>query len=582
MSGNGTPNHITKWITASKIGNSGIFETGAGNVGIGTTTPASKFDLKGAGDVRDTLTLFPSGNHPTLSISGTTFQISSTGNVTFVAGQTFPGTGTVTSVGSGAGLTGGPITKSGTLSIANGGVTNAMLQNSSLTVTANSPLTGGGSVSLGGNTSLGLTSSCASGQILKWNGASWACSADNNSGGTVTSVGSGLGLTGEPITTTGTLAINTSVVPQLAAANTFTNLNGVSVNSTGPALSVDNSGTGDGIDISDVSGAGLFVSGGSIPIFAEAASSGVDGIAASAQADLNFVAGIFGEEFGGTQETFGIEGIAKSSGGTGVYGVGIGSSTEGSGRGGAVPFGVWGDTNQSFGKAVVATADDGNAFAGYNNGNSGFPTLYLQNDENANSTFDVLVAAGPGFGGGCRIDVSGNLLCTGSKSAVVPVDDGSRKVALYAVEAPENWFEDAGSGQLSHGEVVINLDSTFAQTVNTDIDYHVFLTPNGDCRGLYVAQKSETSFVVRELGGGTSDIAFDYRIMAKRRGYEAIRLVDKTSQFAALPIAAQRRSTPLRAPIPKTPEELRNLKNLRRAAARYRNLQHYSTPAKLK
>jgi hypothetical protein len=45
------------------------------------------------------------------------------------------------------------------------------------------------------------------------------------------------------------------------------------------------------------------------------------------------------------------------------------------------------------------------------------------------------------------IDVGGNLGCTGSKSAVVPVDGGTRKVALYAVEAPENWFEDIGSAQ---------------------------------------------------------------------------------------------------------------------------------------
>jgi hypothetical protein len=48
-----------------------------------------------------------------------------------------------------------------------------------------------------------------------------------------------------------------------------------------------------------------------------------------------------------------------------------------------------------------------------------------------------------------------------------------------------------------------------------------------------VAQKSATSFVVRELGGGSSSIAFDYRIMAKRKGYEQIRLVDKTKEFNA-------------------------------------------------
>ena len=59
----------------------------------------------------------------------------------------------------------------------------------------------------------------------------------------------------------------------------------------------------------------------------------------------------------------------------------------------------------------------------------------------------------------------------------------------------------------------------------------MFLTPKGDCNGLYVAKESPTSFVVRELGGGVSNIGFDYRIMAKRRGYESIRLADKTKQF---------------------------------------------------
>src|SRR5208283_5855243 len=39
--------------------------------------------------------------------------------------------------------------------------------------------------------------------------------------GTVTSVATGLGLKGGPITKTGTLTIDTTVVPQLAVANTF-------------------------------------------------------------------------------------------------------------------------------------------------------------------------------------------------------------------------------------------------------------------------------------------------------------------------------------------------------------------------
>jgi hypothetical protein len=91
----------------------------------------------------------------------TGLKISNKGVFTFATGQTFPGTGTgtVTSVTAGAGLAGGIITKSGTISIPNAGVINAMLQNSSLTVNPGTALVGGGAVSLGGSTTLNLDTS---------------------------------------------------------------------------------------------------------------------------------------------------------------------------------------------------------------------------------------------------------------------------------------------------------------------------------------------------------------------------------------------------------------------------------------
>src|SRR6202041_3576054 len=154
------------------------------------------------------------------------------------------------------------------------------------------------------------------------------------------------------------------------------------------------------------------------------------------------------------------------------------------------------------------------------------PTVYVYNGApSSDEAYALQAGGGVGY---CTINILGDLACTGSKSAVVPVDGGTRKVALYAVEAPENWFEDAGSAQLSHGSARIDLDPTFAQTVNTAIDYHVFLTPKGDCKGLYVSNETATGFEVRELSGGTSSIAFDYRIMAKRKGYENVRLEDLT------------------------------------------------------
>ena len=52
--------------------------------------------------------------------------------------------------------------------------------------------------------------------------------------------------------------------------------------------------------------------------------------------------------------------------------------------------------------------------------------------------------------------------------------------------------------------------------------------PKGDCKGLYIASETAEGFVVRELGGGSSNVNFDYRIVARRKGYEDIRMEDVT------------------------------------------------------
>ena len=95
--------------------------------------------------------------------------------------------GTVTSISTGAGLTGGPISKTGTISIPALGVTNSMLADSSINVVAGSGLSGGGTVALGGTVTL--------------------TNASPSSGGTVTSISTGAGLTGGTITKTGTISI---------------------------------------------------------------------------------------------------------------------------------------------------------------------------------------------------------------------------------------------------------------------------------------------------------------------------------------------------------------------------------------
>jgi len=185
--------------------------------------------------------------------------------------------------------------------------------------------------------------------------------------------------------------------------------------------------------------------------------------------------------------------------------------------------GVWGDGGNDSNYAIIGTTDDKAAGIFQNDG----PSYYT------NFSFNFVTgqvgfpwAALNGDGAGCSIDPLGDFSCSGSKNAVVPVDAGKHQVALAAIESPKNWFEDFGSAELRGGVATIHLDATFRQTVNSGVEYHVFLTPNGDCKGLYVHQKTGTSFEVRELGGGNSNVKFDYRITALRKNYEKIRFAE--------------------------------------------------------
>jgi len=93
---------------------------------------------------------------------------------------------------------------------------------------AGSGLTGGATA---GAVNLSLSTTCGVNQVLRWNGSAWACFL----AGTVTSIGQGVGIvaTPNPITSTGTIAIDPTVVPQLAANNNFTGATNTFVGVTG-------------------------------------------------------------------------------------------------------------------------------------------------------------------------------------------------------------------------------------------------------------------------------------------------------------------------------------------------------------
>ncbi len=660
VTGSGTLDFVPLWTSTSAIGNSVLFQTGSGStarVGINTTTPGATLDVKGTTNLEGLLTSPATGpatstagkssqahsfvassfNSTTSSAVNQTFQwkaeasgnntaapsgtlnllfgsgktapaetglkLSSQGIFTFATGQTFPGTGTITGV----------------------------------TTATGSGLTGGGT---SGSLSLSLATTCATSQVLQWNGSSWACTT-LSSGGTITGVTAGTDLTGGGTSGKVTLNLDTTKVPQLAAANTFVGNQSV----TGD-LTVSNgvSVTGDSFMTTSDGLAGLQVS--------QGGTNGSGAIVGISHSNLASSATILGTALSTTGQVFGVEGTAQNEIAVGVYGVdGTRSAT------GALFFGasqngsgVWADGGNDGRQAILATSDFVPALVaannstiqpaiiGFNNSTSsiglgtwgvtyspagigvlgtsaqtsnnyqhhvggqpfgvvgdaadnassvGFPigvwgvadSGYAVVGENISSS----VAAGaflnvsdvPGNPallagsdiGSCTIDGAGDMGCTGLITGQLPAQGGARRVSLYAMQSPENWFEDFGSGRLSNGSAIITLDPAFAETVNTSADYKVFPVPNGDCKGLYIAEKTASGFVVRELGGGRSNTAFDYRIVAKRKGFENVRMEDVTERQSKLAASIRQLTKPNTAktsPLPSLP-------NLRRSTPLHTN-----------
>jgi hypothetical protein len=115
------------------------------------------------------------------------------------------------------------------------------------TITGITTASGGGLI--GGGTSgalnLSLTNTCASGQVLRWNGSAWACSSAGM--GTITGITAGTDLTGGGTSGKVTLNVDTTKVPQLSSANAFSALNtfpSVGVGTSSPLANLDVIGGG--------------------------------------------------------------------------------------------------------------------------------------------------------------------------------------------------------------------------------------------------------------------------------------------------------------------------------------------------
>jgi hypothetical protein len=165
------------------------------------------------------------------------------------------------------------------------------------------------------------------------------------------------------------------------------------------------------------------------------------------------------------------------------------------------------DTDQVDGYQAVAETPYTTLFTGYGDGGG---LIGFQNKEGIGAfgvedDGDVLIA--------------GEIFTHGScDTGCAPPNGPGKHVTSYVPRESQPTEEDFGEAQLVNGSAYVALDSTFASVIQRHMNYLVFITPEGDSRGLYVTQKSSAGFGVRENLGGRSTLTFDYRIVAKPYG----------------------------------------------------------------
>jgi hypothetical protein len=232
----------------------------------------------------------------------------------------------------------------------------------------------------------------------------------------------------------------------------------------------------------------------------------------------------------------------NSGSGIGVYGV-AGSSGIGVQGYSSSGIGVLGQTNSVNTAAIkgfnqntsgIGIIGLGNNIANFNNIGTGAGVLaqgenfgiigYASTPTGTNTInkwagyFDYLPSAnGFAFVGGRSGSTDYAILSNGVKSTMVK-DDQNRNRIMYCTEAPEVLFQDYGAAQLVNGRVHVTIDPLLARNiyVSTDKPLKVFIQLEGDCKGVYVTNKTTSGFDVIELQHGTSNTPFTYQLIANR------------------------------------------------------------------
>lgn len=134
-------------------------------------------------------------------------------------------------------------------------------------------------------------------------------------------------------------------------------------------------------------------------------------------------------------------------------------------------------------------------------------------------------------------NIAYKILGYGTVSTLVR-DENNKERVMVAPESPEALFQDYGIGKLINGYAKVDIDPILAKNIRVDETHpmKVFIQLEGDCKGVYVFNKTATSFEVKELQDGNSNVSFSYQIVAFRADEERANHISKYSEMRFKPL----------------------------------------------
>lgn len=100
-----------------------------------------------------------------------------------------------------------------------------------------------------------------------------------------------------------------------------------------------------------------------------------------------------------------------------------------------------------------------------------------------------------------------------------------KEIWYCAIEGPEAAAYQRGTATLVNGEAEITFPEHFQLVANPNTMTITTSPWSADSKGLAVVERTATGFRVKELFGGTGNYQFDWRVEAKRKGYEGFQVV---------------------------------------------------------